>query len=245
LFLFVDEAFWAGDKSGEGTLKGLVTEPTILIEPKFVNLFQAINRLKILMASNADWVVPATHDERRYFVLDVSDCRHCDREYFDRLYAAIDGAELPAFLEYLMQLDLSDFDHRNPPHTAALNAQKLAGGDSLTKFWLDCLTSGEIIGTGESEWPEDVVKQTLHDAYVSHAHDHGDRHPLSNAILAKKLAELMPGRVLRSGRPMKPAGDILRPHRYILPTLDECRTAFLKAMSINQYAWPEEQADDV
>lgn len=40
LFLFVDEAFWAGDKVGEGTLKALVTEPTIAIEFKFVNLFQ-------------------------------------------------------------------------------------------------------------------------------------------------------------------------------------------------------------
>ena len=79
LFLFVDEAFWAGDKAGEGTLKALVTEPTIPIEPKFVNLFQTTNRLKILMASNADWVVPATADERRYFVLDVSDCRRGDR----------------------------------------------------------------------------------------------------------------------------------------------------------------------
>ena len=73
LFLFIDEAFWAGDKVGEGTLKALVTEPTIPIEPKFVNLFQAPNRLKILIASNADWVVPATADERRYFVLDVAD----------------------------------------------------------------------------------------------------------------------------------------------------------------------------
>ena len=85
LFLFVDEAFWAGDKAGEGTLKALVTEPTIPIEPKFVNLFQTPNRLKILMASNADWVVPATADERRYFVLDVSDMpQRGDRGYFDR-----------------------------------------------------------------------------------------------------------------------------------------------------------------
>ena len=36
VFLFVDEAFWAGDKAGEGVLKALVTEPTIPIEPKFV-----------------------------------------------------------------------------------------------------------------------------------------------------------------------------------------------------------------
>ena len=111
------------------------------------------------MASNADWVVPATHDERRYFVLDVSECRRGDREYFTRLYSALDGDELPAFLNYLLRLDLSDFDHRNPPHTMALNRQKLASADSLTRFWYDCLTNGEIVGTDEPDWPEDVVAQ--------------------------------------------------------------------------------------
>ena len=117
LFLFLDEAFWAGDKQGEGTLKALITEPTVMIEPKGVDSFQMPNRLKILMASNNDWVVPATADERRYFVLDVSDERKGDVAYFTALAAAIDGDELAAFLDYLLQLDLPGFDHRNPPHT--------------------------------------------------------------------------------------------------------------------------------
>ena len=242
LFLFVDEAFWAGDKAGEGTLKALVTESVIAIEQKFVNAFQAVNRLKILVASNADWVVPATHDERRYFVLDVSDCRRGDRDYFTKLNNAIDGDELPAFLGYLLNLDLSGFDHRNPPHTTALNRQKLAGADSLTAFWLDCLTNGEIIGTGEPEWPEDVVAQVLHGAYVDHAHTHGDRHPLRDHHMAEKLATLMPGACLRRTRPWRPYGDNPRPTRYALQPLDDCRAAFLKAMKIDIYAWPEMDA---
>jgi hypothetical protein len=244
LFLFVDEAFWAGDKVGEAQLKRLVTEPTIAIEPKFVNLFQTPNRLKILMAANADWVVPATPDERRYFVLDVAEDNRDNGQYFDKLYQAINGAELPALLDYLLKLDISDFDHRRPPHTAALNQQKLVGDDSLGKFWLDCLTLGEIVGTDGGVWPEDVVKQTLHDAYVAHAHDHGDRHPMSNAIMTKKLAELIPGKILRSTRPLKPAGDVARPPRYILPSLDECRAAFLEAKNINKYAWPAPPQED-
>lgn len=239
LFLFVDEAFWAGDKAGEGTLKALVTEPTIPIEPKFVNLFQTTNRLKILMASNADWVVPATADERRFFVLDVSDCKRGNREYFAKLHGRIDGAELPAFLEYLLKLDLRDFDHRNPPHTAALNRQKLSGADSLTHFWHDCLTNGEIVGTAESEWPEDIVVQVLHAAYVEHAHDHGDRRPLSDARMAEKLGAMMPDKILRRIRPWRPFGDNPRPHRYALAQLEDCRTAFLKAMRIDDYTWPE------
>jgi phage/plasmid-associated DNA primase len=239
LFLFVDEAFWAGDKAGEGALKGLVTEPTIPIEPKFINLFQATNRLKILMASNADWVVPATADERRYFVLDVSDRRRGDRDYFTRLHDAIDRAELPALLDHLLRLDLSDFDFRNPPHTSALNAQKLVGADSLTQFWLDCLTNGEIMGTGESDWSEDIVAQVLHEAYVGHAHDHGDRHPLTAHHMAEKLAKLMPGKILRRIRPNKPHGNNQRPTRYALDDLEACRAAFLEAMGIEAYTWPE------
>ena len=37
LFLFLDEALWAGDKQGEGTLKALITERMLMIEPKGVD----------------------------------------------------------------------------------------------------------------------------------------------------------------------------------------------------------------
>src|SRR5262249_49707458 len=72
LFLFADEAFWAGDKKGESALKGLITEPTLLIEQKGIDAIQWPNRLHILIAANADWVIPASHDERSFAVFDVS-----------------------------------------------------------------------------------------------------------------------------------------------------------------------------
>ena len=109
LFLFADEVVWGGDKQGEGVLKALVTERVVQIEPKGVNAFQMPNRLKMLMASNNDWVVPATAEERRYFVLDVTSDRVGDRAYFNRLHAAIDGGEAEAMLYDLLQMDLSDF----------------------------------------------------------------------------------------------------------------------------------------
>ena len=253
LFLFLDEAFWAGDKAGEGTLKALITEPTILIEPKGINAFSVENRLKIIMASNADWVVPATADERRFFVLDVSSSRRGDSAYFGRLFAAIDGPELPALLHDLLSLDLSDFDHRQAPHTAALNRQKLVGGDSFTRFWHDCLTHGEVImtaqesprgdATGNREdnslcegWPDDIPVQLLHRRYVDHARQHGERHPVTDAEMGKKLAEFVPG--LKKRRPRRPWGDQAKPMRYFLPGIEICRSAFLQWMNITSYEWP-------
>ena len=72
LFLFADEAFWAGDKKGESVLKGLITEKSLVIEHKGIDPIQWPNRLHVVMAANAEWVVPASYDERRFAVFDVS-----------------------------------------------------------------------------------------------------------------------------------------------------------------------------
>ena len=211
-----------------------------MIEPKGVDSFQMPNRLKILMSSNNDWVVPATADERRYFVLDVSDCRKGDKAYFSKLAAAIEGDELAAFLDYLLKLDLTDFDHRNPPHTEGLNRQKLIGGDSLQKFWLDCLNLGTIVNAEVGDdWPPSVRREDLHDAYIEHAHAHGERHPLTAEQMAVHLRKLCPDQKLRTCRPALKEGETKRPRHYALGGLDEHRQAFLKAMNIETYEWPE------
>jgi hypothetical protein len=90
VFVFADEAFFAGDKQHEGVLKALVTEPFITIEAKYENAVTITNMTHILMASNADWVVPATADERRFCVMDVSDARMGDRAYFKKLNAQME-----------------------------------------------------------------------------------------------------------------------------------------------------------
>ena len=197
------------------------------------------NRLKILMSSNNDWVVPASADERRYFVLDVPDTHKGDKAYFIALAAAIEGDELPAMLDYLLKLDLSEFDHRNPPHTEGLNKQKLIGGDSLQKFWMDCLTTGTIVNAEINDyWPASVRCEDLHNAYIEHAHAHGDRHPLTAEQTAVRLRRLCPNENLRVIRPRTEDGGTLRPRHFALQSLEEHREAFLKAMNIETYGWP-------
>jgi Family of unknown function (DUF5906) len=86
LFLFSDEATWAGDHLAERVLRGMITGKVLMIEPKGVNAFQWPNRLGIYMAANAKWVVAASHDERRFRCLKNENCSvdiglgHCLRE---------------------------------------------------------------------------------------------------------------------------------------------------------------------
>src|SRR5262245_6665134 len=71
-FVFLDEAVWAGDKKGEGVLKALITEPTLQLEAKFRDPITVANRLRIMVASNNDWAVPAGIGDRRWFILDMN-----------------------------------------------------------------------------------------------------------------------------------------------------------------------------
>jgi hypothetical protein len=75
VYLFADEAFYAGDKQHESILKALITEDTLAIEPKNKNLIDVPNYLHMWMASNLDWVVPASLRARRWYMPKVSDHR--------------------------------------------------------------------------------------------------------------------------------------------------------------------------
>ena len=184
LFFFIDEAFWAGDKKSEGRLKAIITEDRITVEEKYQPKMMMRNRLKIMMASNEQWVVPATADERRFFVLDVSDRCKGDASYFKKLAEAVDGYEVEAFFAHLCGMGLSDFDHRNPPHTTGLNDQKLSNLPSFDAFWYDCLTTGRTVSFG---WTSAVPGTLLYEEYKA-----GRRFgvPVTSAQVGRRLREL-------------------------------------------------------
>jgi phage/plasmid-associated DNA primase len=139
VFLFADEAFYAGDKQHESILKALITEDTLAIEPKNKNLIDVPNYLHMWMASNLDWVVPASLQARRWFIPKVSDHRIGDREYFAAIYREIENGGLEAMLFDLLHRDISNFDPRAVPLTEPLAIQKLHSLDTLHRWWLTCL----------------------------------------------------------------------------------------------------------
>jgi hypothetical protein len=107
IYLFADEAFFAGDRAAIGVLKSLITEPWLMLEGKFQNATQAPNYLHVMMASNEDWVVPASLDARRFFVLEVSEDRKNDLAYFVAIWKQMNAGGFEAMLHDLLQRDLT------------------------------------------------------------------------------------------------------------------------------------------
>ena len=185
VFLFVDEAFWAGDVRGEGRLKALLTEKTITIEPKYVQPFQVRNLLHVLMASNDDWVVPAGPQSRRYAVFEVSDARMGDYEYFRELGEELRNGGAEAMLYDLLHLPLADWHPKEIYQTAALFAQRqhsLRGIEAAIEGWLQ----NGVLPNAWAKYPN----RSLSDDLLASAKEH-DRHTNSTRV-ASKLKELFP-----------------------------------------------------
>jgi|GEM_PF-4751403 len=145
--LLVNEAFYAGNKQHEAVLKGLVTDPTLPIEQKFVDLITARNLLHIIITSNSSWVIPASDDERRFVVFDVSDERRGDLPYFRAIVKERENGGYAALLDYLLNFDLSRFDPRAIPKTSGLRSQMAHSLTGFEDVWYEVLYRGEIPGT--------------------------------------------------------------------------------------------------
>jgi hypothetical protein len=143
--LFCDEALWPGYKDDEGVLKALITEPVIPIEPKGLNTFMMPNALKVLMASNSKWIVPASGDERRFAVFEVSDARKQDTVYFGRIVDQLKNGGLGAMLHDLRTMDLEGWHPRTGiPETKALIEQKEQSLPPELKWLAGYLESGVL-----------------------------------------------------------------------------------------------------
>jgi hypothetical protein len=124
LKLCADEAIFVGDPRHRNALFGLITEPTMTIDPKFINPYAARNYLNIDMTTNSPHFVPVSRTARRFFVPTVSEDRVGDLAYFNQIAAQLNDGGYEALLYHLLyEVDLRDFDVRQVPKTAGLAEQ--------------------------------------------------------------------------------------------------------------------------
>ena len=124
------------------------------------------------MASNAEWVVPTSEDERRYFVLDVSSEEIGKAEYFKPLRADIANPAIQsAFLFEMLHRDISNFIVGKYPDTKASQHQRAQSLDSFGHYWMDVLQRGFVYQSqhgNESfrDWSCEVASELIHQGYT-------------------------------------------------------------------------------
>jgi hypothetical protein len=223
LLVFADEALFPGDKAGEGALKALITEPTIPLEYKGKDIIQVRNHMRIVMASNSPWFVPAAMDDRRFTIIEVSESRLQDHSYFAGIEAQMKEGGSAALLHYLLHLSLTENLRKIPETQARLDQQMLTlGADPFMEFWLDRLT--------DSGWLEDEKTADVKRDYREVA----GRRPLRETVFGNRLKKLFPSS--RKVRLRNGDGGKIRTPYYQLPPLAQARRDFEKAVG-RQFNW--------
>jgi hypothetical protein len=249
--IFADEAFYAGDRQGEATLKTLITEDKFPIEGKGRDVVMGRNYIHLMMASNHEWVVPAGPDARRFFVLDVPDKRKGDKKWFDDIVAQMNNGGRAAMLHELMNMDLKDFRVTAFPRTKGLLAQQIHSMSPERGWWLDKLETGRVMRR-DTGWPKCVDAEDLHDDYVAAAGRAGASRRATQVKLGIFLAAVMPEGFVRTKMTIKreiyehPAAPpkIIDARRYVylLPELEACRAKFVAEIG-QDYPWPKDDSD--
>lgn len=241
--LFADEAFYAQDRKHASVLKTLITEDTIPIEAKGVDVETAPNYVHLIMASNDTHVVPAGADERRFLVLDVGTGNQQDIKYFQNLANIMDNGGRAALLHYLMSYDISKFEVRKVPNTDALQEQKLLSLSVEEEWWYQRLQEGRVVSS-HSKWETCVLKDELQGDYIENARKFNINRRGSATSLGKFLARMVPN--LSQKQLMAEISGVTgdgfsftkkeRRYHYIIPTLSECRKKWESAFGPEK--WP-------
>jgi len=125
-------------------------------------------------------MVPATQDERRFLVLNVSDAKLQDANYFSALAEQMyDQGGVEAMMYDLMQYDYDLSKLRNPPKTIGLADQVAQSLNDVYKFWWTVLARGYLLtnretggpgkamqGQDEAPWPTFAWKFEIYDEFL-------------------------------------------------------------------------------
>lgn len=231
VMVFADEAFLADDKEAEGVLKAMITEPELTIERKFQDVVQSRNLIHLIVASNSERIIQAAPEERRFCVLDVGERRMQDYVYFAAILQQMEKGGREAMLHDLQHEDLSNFNLRQIPMTAALQDQKFHSMSPVEKWWLDKLQEGRLLADVEG-WRTEVVREELLQDYTTATRQHWSSQELRN-----QLVKLLPPAYPQEGP--RPSVDGDRKRTWVFPSLVECRGHFDKLFKADR-EWPED-----
>ncbi len=140
LLVFADEAVWGGDREAESKLKEMITEPLGMLEMKHKDAQARIRTcMRIILATNSDWAAKVSLSDRRYFVLEPSEERKNDYQFFRFLEEEKLNGGKEALMGTLLEYDLKGFEVRSFPDTPARQFQKYESLEPFEAWWIEIL----------------------------------------------------------------------------------------------------------
>ncbi|MEO7861454.1 MAG: bifunctional DNA primase/polymerase [Nitrospirales bacterium] len=231
LIVFADEAYWAGDKSSEGALKAMITEAWLPIEYKGRDVVRVQNHIRLMMATNQDWPVPAGFEERRFCIIDVSEKRMQDKPYFRAIQEQMKNGGREAFLHYLLHYDHTGVDLNSLPHTEALMETKLLTMNPAEQFWYEILERGTV-DEAIPTWTPCIKRKPLHDLYLEFAKNLGLVRRGNQTVLGSTLRKLCPHK-----KDTRITGDGKPERAWYVGELQQCRDAFDRVLNWPNHDW--------
>lgn len=144
LFLIADEVIARQDLYHvKNKLKSFITGEWIRINPKNVAAYDEKNHVNMVFLSNERMPVVIDEDDRRHVVLWTPEKLYQD--FYKDVWEEIKNGGREALFDYLLNLDLGDFnEHTKPPMTEAKKDLIELGKDNITRFYEEYL-AGEIM----------------------------------------------------------------------------------------------------
>jgi hypothetical protein len=244
VYVFADEAFWGAKKAAD-RLKGLITESDIMINRKHVPQEIQSSALHIVIASNAERPLPVERDDRRLFVLQVSEEFKQDQDYFTALLDELEREGRPAMLDYFLSFQVEWDLLRLPPESDAKREMKAASLTTEDAWWRDVLEA-----TDSQTWQPTKSRNELVTQYASWFDRFNGRGPKKNAtMLGQYFAKHFAAGGLegwpKSGKltvTSNGSPSSRRENAWMFPVLSQCRAVFDRATGTRN-DWPADEAE--
>jgi hypothetical protein len=237
ILLHANEAIWGGDRRMLGKLKTLITERHVTVEQKHRDPITLKNCRHMVFSSNEDWPVHIDRDDRRFFVLEISDKYKENTKYFKRIHDWADSGGLEALLDHFQHYDISNFNFRNIPQSVSAFQIKLDSACSTEVYVFEALKERRLRIHGNTNenfgcmgindlafWKEEIFDIPKHEVYQNYVYWCEDQkiRPETNRKLGRSIKKLLPS----ANTDKRVRDDESRVYSYEFPPLSKARKEF-------------------
>lgn len=192
LLVFCDELAWAGSHEQNSNLKKIITESHLDIEPKGQKAYQVANLARILIASNEEWVVPASGKERRFVICDMSDELSTSPKLAKELWDAVHSSGINDIAAMLHSYKYDSTLLNRGYNTEDSESQVIHTLSPVALYIQDKLQNGSTKLNGIDFFGQKHPNKCIYDDYLEFCKRASKPHPLNHTSFFIQLHKILP-----------------------------------------------------